>query len=224
MPISVLHVVKILSPLDIWQCWWPVVGPAWWPPSSWPCCLAWWWWAAPSPPMTPSSHYYRNTQPTPHTSLAGGLTCGWLMFSTTISYLLLLCCNLWLVVRGMEGCRTSAGVGMTRLSTPPWTTYARTATTSTRSPTSTPCAGMLRPRVKDGDAPQVLTLSVVCCIIVGRTASAAPVSSIVSRRCCWNRTGSSTWLRSSARGDGGWWPDLIIVVHLFPELTVDVFQ
>ena len=147
MPISVLHVVKILSPLDIWQCWWPVVRPAWWTPctSSWPCCPAWWWWPAPSLLMTQSFHCYRNTQPTPRTSSAGGSTWGCLRYIVlfVIDVLYALCCNIWLVVRGMEGCLTSVGGGMTQPSTPPWTTSARTATTSTRSPTFTPCAGML---------------------------------------------------------------------------------
>ena len=43
----------------------------------------------------------------------------------------------------------------------------------------------------------------LCCIIVGRIASVAPVSSIVSRRCYWSRTDLLTWLRLSARGDAG---------------------
>ena len=139
-----LHVVVvILAPLDIWQCWWPAVSASWWPPctSCSPSCPAWWSWPAPSPPMTLSSHFYRNTPPTPHTSSAGGSS------STTMCSLPdppSPCRNMWLAARGTVGCLTSAEAGMIRPSTPPWTTSARTATTSTRSLTSTPCAGMSR--------------------------------------------------------------------------------
>ena len=135
-----LFAVVISSPLDIWYRWWPAVTVWRWPPcaSSWPWSPAWWCGPAPSPPMILSSRCCRNTRLTPHTSSAG--RSGWmdegLGWGTSLVMRLL-----FVVVRGMAGCLTSVGAGMTPPSTPPWTTSARTATTSTRSPTSTPCAG-----------------------------------------------------------------------------------
>ena len=91
-----LHVVVILAPLDIWQSWWPAVGAPWWPPftSCSPSYPAWWSWPAPSPPMTLSSHCYRNTPPTPHTSSAGGSSSMTICLMCLIHLLFVVTCDL----------------------------------------------------------------------------------------------------------------------------------